>query len=180
MPRPLLYGPLAEQYDRIYAEKEYDAEARELTRLARRYAPGARTLLDVACGTGRHLAAFRENFEVEGIDASPAMLRVARRRLGRSTRLTVGDMRSFDLGRTFDVLVCLFSAIGYLRTERDRRRTFRNFARHLAPGGVMLVEGWILPAKFRQRHLALQTASVRTHDGTDVKIVRLSSSQRRG
>ncbi|MCI4354671.1 MAG: class I SAM-dependent methyltransferase, partial [Thermoplasmata archaeon] len=81
MEREALYYDLAEYYDRIYASKDYAAEARRLTRLALRLCPGARTLLDVACGTGRHLATFREQFEVQGLDASAPMLRVARRRL---------------------------------------------------------------------------------------------------
>ncbi|MCI4355332.1 MAG: class I SAM-dependent methyltransferase [Thermoplasmata archaeon] len=175
MERTALYEDLAEYYDRIYAGKDYAGEARRLTRLARRYAPAARTLLDVACGTGRHLVEFRKNFRVEGVDVSRSMLAVARRRLGRGVPLTPGDMRTFDLHRRFDVVVCLFSAIGYLTTRADRARTFRNLFRHLAPGGVVLVEGWILPSEYRAG-----TAHLQTYDGPDVKIARVSLATRRG
>jgi len=175
MAEPPLYREYAELYDRIYSAKDYAAEARRLTRLARELNPSARTLLDVACGTGRHLEQFRRSFDVEGVDASPRMLSLARRRLGRSVRLTRADMRSFDLGREFDVLTCLFSAIGYVRTDADRRRTFRQFYRHIAPGGVALVEGWILPSRFRGASVHLQT-----YDGPDLKIARASSSSRTG
>jgi SAM-dependent methyltransferase len=170
-----LYGEHAEQYDRIYSGKDYAAEARWLAGIARRIQPSARTLLDVACGTGRHLETFRRSFSVEGLDASAPLLAVARRRLGRSVPLVQSDMRSFDRGREYDVLVCLFSAIGYLLTPSDRRRTFETFFHHLAPGGVALVEGWILPSKFRDGSVHLTT-----YDGPNAKIARVSTGHRLG
>jgi ubiquinone/menaquinone biosynthesis C-methylase UbiE len=52
----VLYGDLADVYDRIYARKSYRDEAAEIHRIARRKGrPHARSLLDVGCGTGRHL-----------------------------------------------------------------------------------------------------------------------------
>jgi SAM-dependent methyltransferase len=174
MERVPLYHEQAEFYDRIYAEKDYAGEAARLTRRIRRWAPSARTLLDVACGTGRHLEAFRREFDVAGIDASGPMLAVARRRLGRGPVLRRGDMRAFDLQRQFDAIVCLFSAIGYLRSPRDRTRTFANFYRHLVPGGVALVEGWILPSEFLGDSVHLQTVNA-----DDLKIARVSRSRRR-
>ena len=175
MRREALYYDLAEQYDRIYSFKDYAGEARRLTRLALRLRPGARTLLDVACGTGRHLAEFRRAFRVEGIDASGPMLAVARQRLGRAVPLHQGDMQSLRGTSTYDVIVCLFSAIGYLRTPQARRRAFRAFFRHLAPGGVALVEGWLFPEEYRANSAHLQT-----YDGPDVKIARVSLATRRG
>src|SRR5271169_4197813 len=96
-----LYEAHADLQDQIYSGKDYVGEAQHLAALARRYHPAARTLLDVACGTGCHLESFRESFSVEAGDASPAMLAIARRRLGRSVRLTRADMRTFDRRREF-------------------------------------------------------------------------------
>ena len=171
-----LYGELAEYYDRIYAFKDYAAEVAELSALIRRLGPsGATRLLDVGCGTGHHLELFRRQFRVAGVDASPAMLRMARRRLGKGVPLFLGDMRSFALGSRFDVIVCLFSAVGYLLTRRDRDRAARAFFRHLRPGGLLLVEGWIRPDRWRDRSVHLLT-----YDGADVKIARASSTRRAG
>jgi SAM-dependent methyltransferase len=175
MERVALYGELAEHYDRIYSAKDYEGEAQWLTTLALRSCPSARTLLDVACGTGRHLATFRRKFDAEGIDASAPMLAIARRRLGPSIPLTCGDMRSFQSPRKYDVLVCLFSAIGYLRSRSDRRRAFGSFYDAVGPGGVVLVEGWILPSEFRSGSVHLQT-----YDGPDAKIARVSTATRIG
>jgi len=171
-----LYGELARYYDRIYAKEDAAALAQRVEAVARRALrrPGRR-LLDVGCGTGRHLVEFRRNFEVAGVDVNPAMLRVARATLGPKIPLAEGDMREFDLGERFDVLVCLFSAFGYLLTRGDRDRAAANFFRHLAPGGVALIEGWVLPEHWKDRHTDLLTYA----DAT-TKIARVTWSYRRG
>jgi SAM-dependent methyltransferase len=171
-----MYHELARYYDRIYAGKDYGRESRDLVRLARRFlARPGRSLLDVGCGTGRHLEYLRKAFTVAGVDASGAMLSVARQRLGRTVPLTQGDMRTFRLGRTYDVVVCLFSAIGYLRRRTDRDQAIANFHRHLAPGGVALVEGWVRPSRWRGESMSLDT-----YDGPDAKIARVVHAFRRG
>ena len=54
--------------------------------------------------------------------------------------LVEGDMRTFDLGRRFDAVVCLFSAIGYMRTTGRADVAVAAMARHLNLGGVMIVD----------------------------------------
>ncbi len=177
MTTPALYGRLARYYDRIYEWKDYATEAARLWSIGRReLGRSPRSLLDVACGTGRHLAEFRARIPtLAGVDASAAMLREARRRLGTAVPLTRGDMRSFDLGRQFDLAVCLFSAIGYLHSRRDRDRALATLYRHVVPGGVAFVEGWIRPEAWRDRTIHLQT-----YKGSDATIARLSTSWRVG
>ncbi len=171
----LMFHRLAPYYDDLVGAKDYAYEVRVLESLARRLGPcQGRTWLDVACGTGRHLSFLRRHYAVTGVDVSPDMLRVARRRLP-GTRLVLADMRTFRLGRTFDVVSCLFSAIGHLDSERDVGTTFANFARHLNPGGVVLVEPWIDPADFRPGYL-----HVLTQPGPSGTVVRMAFSSRRG
>lgn len=142
----------ARLYDRIYAAKDYAGEAARLHRLIQERSPGAATLLDVACGTGRHLAELRSHYTVEGVDLDEGMLEAARRRLP-DVPLHRGDMETFDLERRFDVVTCLFSAIGYLHTEEQLRRTVENFARHTRSGGLVIVEPWFTPEQFRSGYL---------------------------
>lgn len=176
MTLPAMYDQLAPYYDRIYSWKDYEAEARQLLRIIRRALghPGS-TLLDVGCGTGRHLEQFRHEFAVAGVDVSGPMLSVARRRLGRGVPLTQGDMRTFDLGRRFDVVVCLFSAIGYMPRKTDRDRAIANIFRHVEPGGVALIEGWVRPSRWRGDGISLDT-----YDGPECKIARVTHAFRRG
>lgn len=174
-PRPLMFHRLAEHYDALVGDKDYRTESRRLEGLADRFVrSGGRTWLDVGCGTGRHLEFLRRTHRVVGVDVSPEMLRIARRRLP-GARLVRGDMRTFHLGETFDVVSCLFSAIGHLRTVRDLRATFRNFAAHLRPGGLLIVEPWIDPSCFRSGFLRLVT-----HRTPDAVVARMSVSSRHG
>jgi len=169
------FHELAKYYDAINDWKDYRGESERLEAIARRFGrPGRTTWLDVACGTGRHLEFLRQRHATVGVDGSREMLRFARRRLP-GVRLVLGDMRAFRLKRRFDVVSCLFSAIGHLRTKEDVRTTFANFARHLNPGGVAIVEPWIEPAAFRPWAIHL-----RTHESPAVTVVRCAFSSRRG
>jgi len=120
------YGRSADAYDLIYdgIGGDYAAEAAEVTALVRARRPAARTLLDVACGTGGHLVHLREQFAVEGVELSSHMATRARARLG-AVVVHEGDMRTFALGRRFDAVTCLFSSIGYARTPEDLGQTGR-------------------------------------------------------
>jgi trans-aconitate methyltransferase len=171
----LQFYNLAEYYDALYTWKDYRGESRRLEALARRFGRSGKTSwLDVACGTGRHLEFLRKGHPAMGVDASRDMLRIARRRLP-GVRLVVGDMRTFRLNRRFDVISCLFSAIGHLQTKDDVRRSFANFAHHLSPGGVVIVEPWIQPSDFRPANIHLVK-----HQSPELTVVRLASSSRRG
>ncbi len=144
----MTYTLSAELYDRIYHLKDYFREADLLFRMVDTL--GTRpctTLLDVGCGTGAHLVHLRERYTCTGVDFSEEMLQIARRKLPQFEFIQ-GDMRSFDLGKQFDIVICLFSAIGYMQTVDDLRAAFTNLARHVAPGGMLFVEGWFHPEQF--------------------------------
>jgi SAM-dependent methyltransferase len=59
-------------YDAIYGYKDYAAEAGRLHELIQQRRPGARTLLDVACGSGRHIEHLAAFYDVTGVDTIPA------------------------------------------------------------------------------------------------------------
>ena len=135
----------ARVYDLLYSFKDYEAEALDLTTLVRERNPGAASLLDVACGTGKHLELLRATFpDVAGVDLDDGLLAVAHERLP-DVPLTRGDMRTFDLGRTFDAVTCLFSSVGYLCDDEELAAAIGRMAAHLSPGGVLVVDGWIRP-----------------------------------
>jgi SAM-dependent methyltransferase len=162
-------------YDRIYAWKDYPAESRQVADLVTRHGkPASRTLLDLACGTGKHLEQLRSTFEVEGVDLLPSMVEQAARRLP-GVRVTVGDFRTLDLGRRFDVVTCLFSAIGCATSESDLHATWRTFARHLAPAGIAIVEPWFLREAIDVTHVGMNVV-----DEPGFKLVRMNSMRQEG
>ena len=84
-------------------------------------------------------------------------------------------MTSFDLGRRFDAVTCLFSAIGYAGTEEKLRAAIAAMARHLEPAGVLIVEPWLEPQDWKPGHLHLLTV-----DESDVKIARATVASLEG
>ena len=169
-----MFEKSAAYYDALYAWKDYPAEVAKIHALIQRYNPGASTLLDVACGTGHHMQLLRERYEVEGLDLDANLLEVAAER-NPGTTLHAGDMTDFDLGRTYDVVTCLFSSIGYVQSLENLQRALASMARHLEPGGVLLLEPWLSPDVFEEGHIGLLVV-----DEPDLKIARMNSSRRTG
>jgi SAM-dependent methyltransferase len=170
-----VFSRSARIYDAIYASiRDYPREAAELDGLIQARRRGARSLLDVACGTGKHLAHLADRYEVEGLDADAEMLAVARERLP-NVRFHEEDMTSFDLGRRFDAVTCMFSSIGYARTPERLRAAIGAMARHLEPGGVLVVEPWLSPEAWQDGHLGSVFV-----DEPDLKIARLNIGERQG
>ena len=149
-----MFSESAELYDLIYSSfKDYAGETDAVATILRSANPACRTVLDVACGTGEHarLLGERHGFEVDGIDLEPAFVRIAERKNPTGT-FVVADMRRFDLGRRYDAVICLFSAIGYVRTLEQLTETIRCFRDHLDPSGVMVVEPWFAPGILDDGH----------------------------
>lgn len=143
----MVFSRSASLYDAIYSWKDYPSEVVRLEQLLTgRVRSGGRRLLDVACGTGKHLELLRRSWEVEGVDIDPDMVAIARRRLP-GVRVEIADMTSFDLGKRSDVVTCLFSAIGYVLTVERLEAAVGCMARHLLPGGVLALEPWLGPGE---------------------------------
>jgi SAM-dependent methyltransferase len=173
------YERSARVYDLLYSGAgimDFAADAAAVHDLVQQSNPAARTLLDVGCGTGLHLAHLSKWYEISGIDRSLSMLDLARARLGDHVVLSPADMRDFDLRNQFDVVTCLFSSIGYLTTDSDLGRAFQRFAAHLSAGGVLVVDGWVRPDAWRDGYAP---APDHADDGTTT-VVRLVRSKRDG
>jgi SAM-dependent methyltransferase len=162
----------AELYDAIYSFKDYPEEAEKVRSLIRERAPRARTLLDVACGTGAHLQYLTDDLSVEGLDLDENLLAIARRR-NPGIHFHQADMVDFDLGHSFDVVTNLFSSIGYVETEERLHKSVATMRRHLAPGGLLLIEPWFKPEEWDPTFIGS-----RVIDDPDLKVARFNTSER--
>lgn len=99
-----------------------------------------RDLLDVGCGTGRDARCWvRNGYRVTGIDHSEAMVTHAQRHCPEA-EFVVGDMREFALGREFDVITCLDSALLYCHRNEELVSFLQRCRQHLRPGGLLVAE----------------------------------------
>lgn len=154
------YERSAEVYDALYSTLvEYEANAGELQALIEARVANPQSVLEVACGTGAYVRWLRDWYDVTGLDLSPEMLRVARGRLP-DVAFVEGDMTDFDLRQEFDAVLCLFSSIGYLTSGVQLRSALASMARHVVPGGVVLIEPWITPEGWDDdRNLTVHSAT---------------------
>jgi ubiquinone/menaquinone biosynthesis C-methylase UbiE len=172
-----MYSGSEKYYDDIYSAmgKDYAAEAYQVHQFIQKHKrTEGNTLLDVACGTGTHAGFLSEYYQVTGTDLSANMLKVARKK-HPEIQFIECDMRRLDLGRQFDAVTCLFSAIGYMKTKADLRRAVKSMSRHLRPGGVLLVEPW-----FSQEQWNVGRVSINRVEKPDIKIVRMALARKRG
>jgi SAM-dependent methyltransferase len=106
------------------------------------------TLLDIGCGTGKHLSILKNYFRVEGLDKSKEMLMYAKQ---NNPELTFyhGDMTKFNTNKSYDIITCLFSSIGYVKTVAKLNKTIACMAKHLKPNGLLIIEPWLTPDKWK-------------------------------
>ncbi|MFI5807660.1 class I SAM-dependent methyltransferase [Streptomyces sp. NPDC051561] len=152
----------ADIYEAIYRGrgKDYQGEAKAALAHVRSRTPQARSLLDVACGTGSHLKYFAEEFpRVEGVDLTEEMLVLARAHVP-GVPLHKGDLRDFDLGATFDAVTCMFGSIGYLADTGELDRALVRLAHHLNPGATLVIEPWWSPDTFTPGHVGADLVEV--------------------
>lgn len=84
-------------------------------------------------------------------------------------------MAAFSLGKTFDVVTCLFSAIGYAETLERMQAAIRNMAAHAAAGGLVVVEPWFSPQTYWSGHITANHV-----DEKDLKISWMYIAQKVG
>ena len=143
-----MYTRSSPHYDAMYRFKDYAGAVRYIREVLAQEHPRAATLLDVACGTGRQLEHLLADYaSVQGLDINPGLLDAARTRCP-GVAFHVADMRNFSLPDQFDVVTCLFSSIAYARELQGMRATVACMARHLRPGGVLLIEPWFTPEAY--------------------------------
>ena len=106
-------------------------------------APADATVIEIACGTGRNLAAIARRWQgsaIHGLDISAEMLKSARTTLGTGARLALGDACTFDSATTFgrdtyDRVVLSYA----LSMIPDWEAALHHAARLVAPGGSLHV-----------------------------------------
>lgn len=163
----------AKYYDQIYLNmNDYKNESEIVQDIIRRFKrKPSKTLLDVGCGTGEHLKYLSRHFNCTGLDISREMIRTAKAKVPNA-QFEIANMIDFELQDKFDVIVCLFSSIGYVQSFRNLVRTLRNFHNHLTNEGLALVEPWVFRKDFREG-----TVAIDTYEDQSTKLVRMGTSR---
>jgi len=173
-----VFGSYSRYYDLLYRDKDYAAESAYVASLLAVHAPGARSILEIGCGTGAHAAELsRLGYEVTGMDMSEGMLESAAKRkqglpadIAGRLSFVPGDARSARLGRKFDAVISLFHVMSYQAGSGDLAAAFATCREHLMDGGAFLFDCWYGPAVLTQRPAV---AVKRLSDG-DTQVTRIA------
>jgi len=163
----------AKYYDQIYlTKKDYQKESETVKGVIKQFEKRQpKTLLDMGCGTGEHLKYLSSDFQCTGIDINRNMIRIAKNKVPNA-KFKVANMINFRIKGKFDVIICLFSSIGYVQTFNNLVKTLENFYEHLNEKGLVIVEPWIFKNDFKKGYLALYT-----YEDEKVKLVRMATSK---
>jgi len=148
----IAYGETyANEYDKLYGDKDYQAECDLIEQTFHRFAKGeVRSIIDFGCGTGNHsiLLAHR-GYRVTGLDLSAEMLRIARRKAAEANvdlTWVEGDIRNAQVPGSFDAGLFMFSVLGYLLPNEHVMAALANARRHIRTGGLLVFDVWYGPA----------------------------------
>lgn len=131
------YTAYAGVYDSFKGDRS--ETIRLLASLIRKHHPEAKTLLDLACGTGGIAQGLIDSYELVGLDNAPAMLRLAREKLPH-TPLLLANMVDFKIKQKFDVIYCLHNSVNHILTFHEWQSMFTNVAAHLNKNGIFIFD----------------------------------------
>ena len=141
----------AAYYDLLYKDKDYQGEANYIDELLSRYLPkekSATSLIDLACGTGKHLFELSEKGygHLCGSDIATAMIDIAGENAILLDRPVSFYNHSFQeahkIDRRFDVVISMFSAFNYLTTYADQSKALSNIHGLLEKDGIFVFDYW--------------------------------------
>lgn len=136
---------IAPLYDELMYGVPYEEWVQYLHRIFREWKVQARSVLDLACGTGNVAQILaKEGLEVTGVDIAPEMIAAARQKSAeQNLRIPyyVQDAAELDLpNRPFDACVSLFDSLNYIVAPARLAAAIQRVALHLAPGGVFIFD----------------------------------------
>ena len=126
--------------------KFYDAAMRDVTEkvgfikaLIDKNSPEAKSVFELACGTGSILNILKEDFEVAGLDLSPEMVKIAQQKIPEID-IQEGDMTSFSLNKNYNVILCIFDSINHLPNWEGWQKVFEGAHKHLNENGLFIFD----------------------------------------
>ena len=138
---------MGELYDFFYKHshiRDYDEETRHVAKQIQAHHPEAKSILDVGCATGEHALRLSEKYQVDGVDILPAYVQRAQAKLPGG-RFVNADLRTVDMQKQYDILLCLSGTIAYVKTTENLLQALTNFRNHLVQDGRILLEPWFTP-----------------------------------
>lgn len=162
----------ARYYDLLYADKNYGQEVAYVDELIKAHRATTSSILEFGCGTGKHARLLVDcGYAVHGIDLSFDMITCAQQwTTHENLTFICSDMRSVNLGKTFDVVISLFHVMSYQATNEDLDSVFARANEHLASGGLFIFDAWYGPSVLTER----PAVRVKRVENDAIRVVRVA------
>lgn len=139
------YTKLADIYDSVMEDVNYDLWGDFIDAIIREHYPGAKTILELACGTGSLSLSLDEleSYEITGTDKSAEMIEQARRKNKEglcNVAFRVMDFLDIELNQTYDIVVSIFDSINYLQTPEQIQRFLKEAKKVLHPQSLLIFD----------------------------------------
>ncbi|MDR9364046.1 MAG: class I SAM-dependent methyltransferase [Balneolaceae bacterium] len=139
------YSVLADIYDIVMADVDYETWADYIDEIILMHQPTARSILELACGTGTIALSLEELdcYEISATDGSPDMIRIARQKAAKAnSEINFQTMNFLNLSfeRSFDVIYMVFDSLNYLHTKEDIIQLHKEVKNILNPGGIFVYD----------------------------------------
>jgi SAM-dependent methyltransferase len=173
-----VFADYANYYELLYRDKDYPKEVNFIQEILSTYAPNARKLLELGCGTGKHATLLAEKgYQVHGVDRSFEMLQQANTNLMQispeiapSLKFTHGDIQQVRLNQKFDAILALFHVVSYQIENKNLLATFATVKEHLNPGSIFVFDVWYGPAVLNNK----PTVKIKRVENEQIKITRIA------
>lgn len=167
-----MYNKSAKFYDALFHFRDYKAASEKLHEIVVSHNPSLKSLLDTACGTGKHMEYLKNYFETEGLDINGELLKIAEERCP-GNKVHLCSMIEFDLKKKYDVVTCLFGSIAYVKTPENLYKSFDTMSKHLNPKGLLIVEPYFSDENYWVNHVTSNH-----YDEKDLKITWMYTSKK--
>lgn len=167
-----MYNKSAKFYDALFHFRNYKSASEKLHQIVISHNPSAKTLLDTACGTGKHIEHLEKYFDTEGLDINDELLKIAKERCPQ-IKVHLCSMIEFDLKRKYDVVTCLFGSIAYAKTQDNLYKAIESMSNHLNESGLLIIEPY-----FSEDNYWLNHVTSNHYDEKDLKITWMYTSKK--
>lgn len=136
-------------YDLLNSGKPYSQEVEFLKKIVTDFSSTKNTIssvLDLGCGSGKHLSFFASETLKVGVDVSSSMLDKASKLNLNNSEFTLSKIQNFKSTTKFDLVFSLFHVISYQITDRQLRDTFITIENSLSKNGLAIFDFWHRPA----------------------------------
>lgn len=164
------YAKLAEFYDRLTDNAEYQKRCDYITDLLSENGVSEGILLDLACGTGNLSELFSlRGFEVIGVDISPEMLSLASEKAyekGLDILYLCQDMSELDLYGTINCAVCTLDSFNHVTDPESVKKAIKKVGLFMEKGGVFAFD-----VNTRYKHREILANNTFVYDLDDIYCV---------